>query len=111
MSGVAFRYVVLGVGLVFAAFFFAYVLPPVLADGDIVGAFAAGFVNPFASGYSLDTILCGVILAIWIVHEQRSRKTHYAWACLPLIIAPGVATAFGLYLFLRSRTVPAGASS
>lgn len=91
------------VGIGFAAFFFIKVLPPVLATGDVVGAFAAGFVNPFAAGYSTDVILCAVLLAIWIFYERQAHGVKYGWIAIVLSVVPGVATGFALYLILRSR--------
>ena len=104
MSERAFGLVALLIGLAFAVFFAAYVLPPALQSGDVIGAFAAGYVNPYAAGYSTDTILCGVILIAWIGFEMSTgRSPRHAWVCIPLAIVPGVATSFGLYLFLRTR--------
>jgi len=43
---------------VFTPLFFVAVVPALMSDLDIIDAFAAGFVNPFSSGYSADVILC-----------------------------------------------------
>lgn len=103
MSKTTFEILALLVGIAFAIAFAVLVLPPALQGGDIVAAFAAGFVNPFATGYSLDTILCGVLVALWIVYERSARGVRHGWIAIALIPVPGVATALGLYLFLRSR--------
>lgn len=108
MSSRQFGTLSLGMGLVFAIFFAVYVLPPALESGDLVGAFAAGFVNPFSTGYSVDTILCGVILIVWIIYEKFALKVRNGWICILLSIVPGVATGFGLYLFLRTRQLNVG---
>ncbi|MEO1015876.1 MAG: DUF2834 domain-containing protein [Pseudomonadota bacterium] len=92
--------IVAGLGVAFAAAFGVIVVPALLRDGDVVGAFAAGFVNPYASGYSLDTIICGLILTVWALHERRP----FGWLVVPLCLLPGVATAFAFYLVLRART-------
>lgn len=89
--------------LAFAAYFFVAVMPPAFASGDFLGAFAAGFVNPFAAGYATDAILCWVILTIWIVYERQTLNVPHGWICILLGIIPGVAVGFGLYLILRSR--------
>lgn len=102
-----FGWLALAIGLGFAAYFFAAVAPAALESGDVVGAFRAGFVNPFAAGYSTDVILCALLLITWILHESRTRPVRHGWWCIPLTFAPGVATAFGVYLFLRSRAAPA----
>lgn len=91
----------LGVG--FALAFMLMVVPPLIASGDVMGAFAAGFVNPYASGYALDAIVCWCILAVWVVQEARQLNVRYGWVALVLGIAPGVATGFALYLLLRAH--------
>ncbi len=104
MSKRAFEILCVALGGAFTLAFLVIVVPPLLESGDIVGAFAAGFVNPYASGYSLDTILCGVILVVWILYERsRFGVRHGLWV-IPLILVPGVATGFALYLLIRSRT-------
>lgn len=79
-------------------------MPALLESRDIVGAFAAGFVNPFSSGYSLDVILCAVILFVWIIYERRAIGIKHGWIAIPLSFAPGVATGLAVYLALRSRS-------
>jgi len=89
----------LGAG--FAIAFGWIVMPPLIASGDIAGGLAAGFVNPYAAGYSLDTITCWWVLAVWVSYERkRFGVRHGGWA-LALGLAPGVATGFALYLWLR----------
>jgi hypothetical protein len=105
MSDRSFRVAVIAVGLAFAALFFGLVVPPLFDDPDILGAFGAGFVNPYASGYSADVIACWVILAIWIVFEARSRSVKHGWLCLVVGVVPGVAVGFAAYLVLRSYQV------
>jgi len=110
MNKGVFEFLCLLLGGAFTLAFFVIVMPPLLESGDIVGAFAAGFVNPYASGYSLDTILCGVILIVWILYERSSLGVRHGLWVIPVIIAPGVATGLALYLIIRSRTrQPAGA--
>jgi hypothetical protein len=38
-------------------------VPALLTNPDLFGAFAAGFVNPYASGYTADVFFCWVALA------------------------------------------------
>lgn len=85
---------------IFTLIFCIIIIPPFLENPDIVGAFAAGFVNPFSSGYSTDVICCYFILLVWIIYE--SPKVKYGWVCLLLGIIPGVAVGFALYLILRT---------
>ncbi len=105
MSDRSFRVAVIAVGLAFTALFSGLVVPPLIDDPDILGAFGAGFVNPYASGYSADVIACWVILAIWIVFEARSRSVKHGWLCLVVGVVPGVAVGFAAYLVLRSNQI------
>lgn len=101
MSEKIFRYALWVLGLGFAGAFSLIVLPPLLEKPDVLGAFAAGFVNPYASGYALDAIFCWLVLAAWVIHEARTAHIRHGWVALLLGIAPGVATGFAAYLLLR----------
>ena len=90
----------------FALAFAVIVVPPLMASGDIFGAFRAGFVNPYSTGYSLDAIFCALILAAWILYERATTDVRHGWVAIPLCVAPGVATAFAVYLLLRLRSNP-----
>ncbi|MEQ9012544.1 MAG: DUF2834 domain-containing protein [Algiphilus sp.] len=103
MSDRTFTRIMLAAALLFTAFFAAVVVPPLWADPDIIGAFAAGFVNPFSSGYATDVIICWLILAVWVVFEARTYGVRHGWVCLVLGVVPGVAVGFALYLLLRRR--------
>lgn len=105
MSKSLFETLTILLGLAFTLAFFVIVVPPLLVDGDIVGAFAAGFVNPYSSGYSLDVIVAALIFVVWVLYERQTLGVRYGWVCIVLCLAPGVATGFALYLVLRSRTV------
>ena len=48
----------LTLGFGFAAFFFITMGPSFIADPDIIGAFSAGFVNVYSTGYSVDVFCC-----------------------------------------------------
>lgn len=89
------------VALTFMILFSVIVIPPFMENPDLFGAFAAGFVNPYASGYSIDVFCCWFILLIWVIYE--SPKVKYGWVCLLIGLIPGVAVGFGAYLLLRSR--------
>ena len=86
---------------VFLAVFFSVAVPATIADGDIIGAFAAGFVNPYAIAYSVDVFMCWAILACWVVYERTVHKVRHGWVALVLGAVPGVAFGFALYLFMR----------
>lgn len=85
----------------FSLFFFLSVLPPALESGDLLGAFAAGFVNPFAAGYATDVILCWVVLAAWVFYEAKVKGVRHGWLCCVLGIMPGVVVGLALYLLIR----------
>ncbi|OZG72418.1 hypothetical protein BTA51_14905 [Hahella sp. CCB-MM4] len=102
MSDRTFRMALIATACLFCVFFSITIIPPLARDWDIFGAFAAGFVNPFAAGYSIDVILCWVVLAIWIIHEKTTRQIRYGWVCLILGIIPGVVVGLATYLILRS---------
>lgn len=103
MTDALFRSLIIAVAIIFTVFFCVTVIPPLLENPDVVGAFMAGFVNPFAAGYSTDVILCWVLLAIWVVFERSNHSIKHGWGCLVLGIVPGVAVGFALYLLLRHR--------
>ena len=103
MTESQFRIAVVAVAMAFTAFFSVVVVPPLLADPDVAGAFAAGFVNPYATGYSTDVIACWMILAFWVAFESKSRGVRHGWVCLLLGIVPGVAVGLAAYMLLRSR--------
>ncbi|MEL7476817.1 MAG: DUF2834 domain-containing protein [Cyanobacteria bacterium J06555_12] len=100
-----FKALLLFAALFFATYFAVVVVPPLIADPDILGAFAAGFVNPYSSGYSTDVLVCWGILATWIVYEATTYSVKYGWACLLLGIVPGVAVGFALYLLVRAKQI------
>jgi hypothetical protein len=103
MSAKTFQILVGLIGLGFTLIFFIVVVPPLLANPDIIGGFAAGFVNPYSSGYSSDVIACWFILAVWIIYEAKSQSIKYGWICIVLGAVPGVAVGLALYLIIRHR--------
>ena len=103
MSETLFKITVIAAAAVFLLIFTILVIPPLIAEPDIVGAFAAGFVNPYASGYSSDVLACWVILAAWIAYEAKTLNIRHGWICALLGIIPGVAVGLALYLLLRMR--------
>ncbi|PVY77578.1 uncharacterized protein DUF2834 [Tamilnaduibacter salinus] len=98
-----YRAILVVAAVFFTGFFAVVVVPPLIENPDVLGAFAAGFVNPFASGYSMDILVCWAILATWVVYEARQYSIRKGWICLLLGIVPGVAVGFALYLLLREK--------
>lgn len=103
MREAAFKATIIAAALTFLAVFALVVTPPLLADPDVVGALAAGFVNPYSSGYSADVLACWVILSAWIVYERQTMAIRHGWVCIALGLIPGVAVGFSLYLLMRMR--------
>jgi len=103
MNEQLFRAIIIAVAIGFAVYFSVVVVPPLIDHPDLLGAFGAGFVNPYSSGYSADVIACWLILAAWVVFEAKSKHVKYGWLCLLLGVVPGVAVGFATYLLLRMR--------
>ncbi len=103
MTKRVFETIVVALGAGFAAAFAAIVMPPLIETGDLIGALAAGFVNPYSTGYSLDAIFCGLILISWIIYERSALGVRHGWIAIPICLFPGVAVAFAAYLVIRSR--------
>ncbi len=103
MTEPLFKATIIAAAAVFTALFAYWCIPPMIANPDIVGAFAAGFVNPYASGYAADTLACWVILTAWIAFEARTKGVRHGWIFAVLGIIPGVAVGFAGYLILRTH--------
>ena len=103
MTQVWFRAVIIAAAAVFTLLFAYWCIPSMIANPDVVGAFAAGFVNPYSSGYAADTLACWVILAAWIAYEAKAKGVRHGWVCALLGVVPGVAVGFAGYLLLRAR--------
>lgn len=89
------------IAILFIVAFCILIIPPFIENPDIVGAFAAGFTNSYASGYSTDVFCCWIILLVWVIYE--SPRVKHGWICLPIGIIPGVAVGFALYLIIRTN--------
>lgn len=100
-----FRTFLVLVAVGFTVFFAVFVVPPLLESRDIVGAFAAGFVNPFSSGFATDVIVCWVVLAVWVIYEAKALGMKHGWVALVLGVVPGVATGFAVYLLMRMHQI------
>jgi hypothetical protein len=101
MNERTFKATIIFIAAAFTAIFLWLVIPAQMANPDIIGAFAAGFVNPYSSGYSTDVFACWFILVAWIVYEARTHSIRHGWICAILGIVPGVAVGFALYLLMR----------
>ncbi len=103
MTDTVFKTTIIAAAAVFTALFAYWCIPPQIANPDIVAAFGAGFVNPYASGYAADTLACWVILSAWILHERRTLGIRHGLWCIVLGVIPGVAVGFAGYLLVRAR--------
>ena len=103
-----FHAIIIAVALGFTAIFFVIVVPPLIDNPDVLGAFGAGFENPYSFGYSADVIACWFILAAWVVFEAKSKRVRHGWLCILLGVVPGVAVGFAAYLLLRSNQIASG---
>lgn len=101
MNDNVFKLLLIFVAIIFSLIFCVVVMPPLIDNPDVLAALAAGFVNPYASGYSFDVILCWAALAIWVIYEAKVLSVRFGWACLLLGLFPGVAVGMSLYLILR----------
>lgn len=111
MTARQFTLAMYAVAVGFTAFFAAVVIPALVEDPNIFDAFAAGFDNPFAAGYSTDVILCWVALAIWVAYEAKALNVRKGWICLALGVVPGVAVGLPLYIVMRHRQLATDASA
>lgn len=96
-----FRISLLVLAAAFTVAFVVICIPPFLENPDILGAFAGGFVNPYASGYALDIFFTWSVLAAWVLHEAKAKGIRHGWIALVLGVVPGVAVGFAVYLLLR----------
>ena len=103
MNQQVFKTTIIAAAAVFTALFAYWCIPPLIANPDIIGAFAAGFVNPYSSGYSTDVLACWVILSAWILYERRTLGIRHGLWCIALGVIPGVAVGFAAYLLIRMR--------
>ena len=105
MTEKSFLLTIITVAVGFSVYFTVVVIPPLIENPNILGAFAAGFDNPFSSGYSTDVIACWLVLGAWVLYEARARSVRGGWICLVLGVVPGVVVGFAAYLIVRSRQV------
>lgn len=105
MSDKTFKSSIVTFAALFLAVFLIHTLPAAFELGDVIGAFAAGFVNPFAAGYSTDVIMCWGILSAWILYERKKFGVKHGYWSISLGVVPGVAVGFALYLILREKPV------
>lgn len=109
MGTEAYRKLLLVLAVGFAVAFAVVCIPPFIDNPDIIGAFAGGFVNPYASGYAIDIFFTWAVLAVWVVYEAKAKGIRHGWVALLLGVVPGVATGFAVYLLIRLKQEKASA--
>ena len=97
-----FLYAVGAVGIAFTLAFSFTVAPLLLQTFDILGAITAGFVNPYSTGFALDTLSSWLVLTIWIAYEAKTLNVRYGWVAVLLGLIPGTVTGLAFYLVLRT---------
>lgn len=103
MQTQVFRLSLLVLAAIFTIAFTVICIPPFLENPDIIGAFAGGFVNPYATGYALDVFVTWGVLAAWVLHEAKTKAMRHGWVALVLGLVPGVAVGFAVYLLIRIK--------
>lgn len=105
MSQRTFIYIIGAIGFAFTIAFAILVMPSLLKDLSIATALSAGFVNPYSTGFSLDTLSSWLVLTVWIIYEARFSGIRHGWIAVLLGLIPGTATGFAFYLILRTMQV------
>src|SRR4051812_41118293 len=101
MTDRSFRAVLVAIAAAFVVLFAAIVPPALINDGfDFWGAARATFVNPYASGASIDVLMAYVVLAVWVFQEARTRRVRHGWIALVVGLVTGLTVAFAAYLLI-----------
>jgi len=101
MNESIFRVLLIVIAIGFSLYALTFFFPPIVDNPDIIGVLKAGFVNPYASAYSIDLIACWVVLIIWIFHERSTSQIKFGWVCIPIGLTLGVVVGLSLYLLMR----------
>ena len=92
----------------FTVFFLTYFLPPIIQNPDINDILASGFVNTYATGFSIDLIACWIALIAFILYESKNKSIKYGWVCILLGLVPGVVVGWSAYLLIRNNQLNNG---
>lgn len=103
MSNTLYRSLLWLMAIGFATAFCVIALPTALHETNPLRFVTDAYVNPYSSGYATDTLTCWCVLAVWIIHEARTKGVRHGWIALLLGVVPGVATGFATYLLIRSK--------
>jgi len=64
---------------------------------------AAWTANDAVTGLSIDLLIAGITLILWILAEVAVRRNWAALLAIPVTLFIGVSAGLPLYLFLRTR--------
>jgi len=101
MKESTFKLLLILIAIGFVVFAAVVFFAPIIENPDIIGVLKAGFVNPYATAYSVDLIACWVVLIIWIIFERNQLKIKNGWVCIPIGLTLGVVVGLVIYLLLR----------
>ena len=101
MNEKVFRVLLIIIAVGFILFALMFFFPPIIKDPDIIGVLRAGFVNVYATTYSIDLIACWVVLIFWIFHERHIYQIKLGWVCIPTGLILGVVVGLSFYLLIR----------
>lgn len=80
MTQRSFSLAIAALGATFTILFGIVVIPELIRHPDVLDAFAAGFVNPFAAGYAMDAITCWCILTVgWCTRPRPKASSMAGW--------------------------------
>ena len=66
-----------------------------------------GMVNGASSSLTVDITIVFIAFSVWLVVEARRLGMRYAWLLIPYALCIALASAFPLFLLLRSRRMSA----
>jgi len=102
MNEVIFKRLIVGAAAVFVAVYLLYSLPAAI-DMAVMDVIYAGFVNPIASGYSVDALCSWFIFVCWVLFERQQYGIKWGWVCILIATVPGIALGFCVYLIVRQK--------
>jgi Terpene cyclase DEP1 len=104
MTDRSFRASLVALAVTFTIVFVVLIPPALIRDGfDFWGAARDTFVNPYASGVSVDVLMSYAVLVVWVFHEARTRQVRRGWIALALGLVTGLTVGLVAYLLIRLR--------
>lgn len=72
-------------------------------DAGLSGFVAATFANHASASLTLDLVMLGVAISIWMFVEARRLEIRYIWAYFFFSIVIAIAVAVPIFLLVRER--------